>query len=274
MFARILIGIADEHDAADAIALARLLAAPDAEFTLAHVFDSDAHIAPALAQVVRRDTALEMLRTVRADAGIEADVVVARDRRPGLGLARLAAERVADLIVIGASRNVSVWRLLAFGVLGDVLEKLRCALAVAPSGFVSPAALGTIAAGYDGSPSSVAAVRAARALAGDRGAELRVVSVLDPQTGGGSEPARPDEHAEMHVLRGEPIDELNRYASTVDLLVIGTRLPGRSHRLRPPSGTCHALAQHARGPLLVVPDTAGRPANPAAVPAAGPTKEV
>ena len=254
MFHRVLIGVDGKQGGRDAIALARLLAAQDASFVLGHVVDADGRLAAGLGQVVRRETALAVLRAEREQAGIEASLGICCDRRRGAGLARLAAERDADLIVIGKRNRAALWRLLEGDLVAEMLDDQHCALAVAPVEFTPPEAVRQIAVGYDGTASSVCAVDKARAIAAKRSAELRVVSVLDPDAGDGA-PVRLGDAAHLHVLRGEPVTELGRYAGSVDLLVIGTRTADRGPWPWP-IGTCESLSQRTVTPLLIVPQPA------------------
>ena len=75
MFKQIVVGV-DEHEGGrDAIALAKKLAAPDGQLTLAFVYCGDPYVyrgVSAAFEATERERTLERLEAVRAEAGIDA----------------------------------------------------------------------------------------------------------------------------------------------------------------------------------------------------------
>ncbi len=160
-------------------------------------------------------------------------------------------------------------------MLGDetraAIDGAPCAVAVAPAGFaLRSKQISSIGVAYDGSPESEAALEAARALAGPRGAEIRALDVV---------PLAASQYTALGVLlldvisdrveeadarmkaiagvdgratSGDPAEDLAVFAGEVDLLVVGSRGYGPLRRLVHGS-TSARLARHARGPLLIVP---------------------
>ena len=80
-------------------------------------------------------------------------------------LHQLAVRRRYDLLVVGACHRGA----LARRFVGDhAVESLRgapCAVAIAPTGYAPPSHLARIGVGRDGSPESMKAIDAARAIA-------------------------------------------------------------------------------------------------------------
>src|SRR5690348_3748355 len=100
MFTRILIGVDGGPGGRDALALARLLAAPSARLTAVHVAYEARNGATLDARVYETVLDAELTTT-----GVAAQTLVVDDRYTGRGL-RLATERArADLLVLGSSRQ-------------------------------------------------------------------------------------------------------------------------------------------------------------------------
>jgi nucleotide-binding universal stress UspA family protein len=210
------------------------------------------------------------------------------DLPPARGLLGLAGRRDADLIVVGATHRHGLGRVMPGPTAAKLLHGSWCAVAVAPPGWSQQEqrSFGELGAGFDGSPESTAALRAAAGLAAATGAKLRAISAFDPPS-----PAHPWFGATTHgyteivcelredlrrrlereverledslrietrVVDGDPAEVLAREAASLDLLVVGSRAYGsvRSVLL----GTVSArLSEEARCPLVVVPRGVAHP---------------
>ena len=276
MFGNILIGVDGRAGGRDAIALARRLAAPSASFTLAHVDAGpvswwDHHVG----QERVFDRSASMLAAERERAAIPAAIVCVGGTAPARGLHDLAEERAADLIVVGSSRHASLGRVL----LGDdtcaSLDGAPCAIAIAPHGYAASAdPLVEIGVGYDGAPESDQARHRARAsrIAPRAGLKtLRVVRAATfakrtlipadwPVIALGLVGDRSERLGELDGIVGEavygaPSEELSRFSSELDLLIVGARVHGS--RMRMDHGSLSRdLVRHVACPLLVLAHTA------------------
>jgi nucleotide-binding universal stress UspA family protein len=276
-FGNIVVGVGEDDSGRDALALARELSSEDGQLTLAQVRVVVLPPPPDSGGAAEdRRRAEERLAALRDASRLDARVVCVDGRSVGAGLHALAADRAADLLVIGTSRRDELERLSIGDDSRAVLENAPCAVAVAPVGYAAhPPHVRRIGAGYDGSPEGERALALARELAAERGADVSAFQALreslyahDPWVAESeieAEAARARTRmaglgAEPHVGAGDPAEELARYGASVDLLVLG------SHRYRPiehlaaPS-TAQRLAQHPPCPLVVLakPDTRERP---------------
>lgn len=277
MFSNVLVGVDFRPTGRDAIALASQLVDKGGAMVLEHVYPGDFKptraVTPALVRE-DRERAEAQLEQERADANVEAELIVVQSPTPGRGLHEVAEARASDLLVLGSCHHGTVGR----AMLGDntraSIGGAPCAVAVAPAGFAQRAKpLATIGVAFDGSPESQAALETARALAASRNARIRALHVV---TLGGYRYAGmlliseingfvEQEDARMKTLEGVdgraeyglPTEDLASFASEVDLLVVGSRGYGPWGRLMHGS-TSAQLARHARGPLLIVP----RPSRP------------
>jgi len=275
MFRRVLVGVDGRPGGRDAIALARLLAAPDGVITLAHVYGQDLVIGRGGSETVLIERArAELLLEHELDsASLDAQMVAACDHRVGRGLHLLAERLSADLIVIGSTRHGLIGRVLMGDDTRAALNGAPCAVAIASRGYgCQPHPLDTLGVGYDGSPESRLALAAARELAARHTSTilaLRVVS-LDDVRGEASIPADWPEGTsrlihesseQLHELGddvlgdavyGGPREELVRFGENLDLLLIGSRGYGPLGRLFH-GHVSDYLARHVPCPLVIVP---------------------
>jgi len=294
---RILIGYDGGARGDDALALGRVLAAtaPASEVAVAIVYEQLSPKSPpdderpAQARVRRAAEArLERARARWPQLPASAWLAVCANH-PSQGLQRAARERGADVIVLGASHRAALGRIWPGSVTERTLHHAPCAVAVAPPGYAERATAAPpgyaerataapparVGAAVDGSPEARAAVRAAGALAAAAGAELLLVSVVDPQV------AMPvafdydafvrDLHAQARaelaaaartvpagvavdtcVIEGRPADELAALDRGLDLLVLGSRGRGPVRRVVLGSVSAHVV-RHAAVPVVVVP---------------------
>jgi nucleotide-binding universal stress UspA family protein len=214
--------------------------------------------------------------------------------KSGEKLADLARSRGADLVVLGPTHREGFDRLFP----GPTVERLSkhppCALAVAPRGFGTPkreetewrplegddddAGLRVLGVGFDGSPSSRAALDAARELALANGATIRVFAVAHELGTPGPGPlsaaaspaeaelgavrtalheaaaALPDDTRALPVLlRGYAVEQLlGAVRAGVDLLVLGSRGGGPVWRAFHGSVSA-AVIDASPCPVLIVP---------------------
>src|SRR5690242_1207458 len=108
MFKNVLAGVDEGEGGRDAIALARVLLAPDGELTLAHVVKED----PLGARIwsdptidSRREDARQLLEHAAADAGVQPHIRWLGATSVGRGLHEVAEAIDADLLVVGSSRR-------------------------------------------------------------------------------------------------------------------------------------------------------------------------
>jgi nucleotide-binding universal stress UspA family protein len=223
-----------------------------------------------------REDARRRLETI-PDDDVERVVVAAHS--PAEGLHRLAEERRAALIAVGATHRGTLGRLLPGGVGDRLLHGSPSPVAVVPATWTERPCR-TIAVGYDGRPESRTALRAAEELAGRLGARLDVVAVYDPapylwltsttpapaawdvpelRTGfereidAALETIDPAVRGFAHVHTGLPgpaiVDAVKR---DVDLLVTGSRSYGPLRSVLAGS-VARFLVDHAACPVLIVP---------------------
>jgi nucleotide-binding universal stress UspA family protein len=223
-------------------------------------------------------------------SGGEARAVTAADAD---GLTELARSDEADLIVLGPTHREGFARLFPGATVDRLAKEPACALAVAPRGFGqahtdgewhplegdgADAGLRVVGVGFDGSPSSRAALDLATELAVANRATIRVYAVahrlgaLSPDaTSASASPAEaelealrgalheaaaalPDETRALPVLlRGAPARELvDAVKAGVDLLVLGSRGGGPVWRAFHGSVSA-AVLDAAPCPVLIVP---------------------
>ncbi len=268
MFQRVMVGVDGRPSGRDAIALARLLVAPNGRLTLTHV---DARDAAAAQRLLERE---------RDASDVDADLAPVLAGSVGRGLHDGAEAMHADLLVVGSCSRGFVGRVLVGNDTRASLNGAPCAVAVASLRYASDMrALATIGVGYDGSPESQAALALARALAARHGAALRALDVvplpgtpwagfagvalgaaLDDLVAGAREQLEALEGVDGETLLGIAGEELAAFGERVDLLIVGSRGYGPVRRLMFGS-TSEYLAGHARCPLIVLPRRPGPPAG-------------
>ena len=195
------------------------------------------------------------------------------------GLAEMAEEEDAAILVLGFSRHGAVGRMMIGTGVTRVVHGSPCAVAVVPHGWhLQPEdrAL-TFGVAFDGGPESHEALALAARLAEAPHARLRIltaVQLLTPAhpvfaaTGASyagwvrerreyaeriaHEAAAGIPGAEVDILHGDPALSLAEASSGLDLLVTGSRRYGplKSTLL---GGVSSALVEHAHCPVLIVP---------------------
>ena len=264
----------------------------DAPLVVAAVYSVDLSIDnlyPEYARALGREAerAVDRVAALIDDAGISVTTTAVPDgTAPARALCALARREDAQLLVIGSSERGPVGRVSPGAVTDRLLHHAPpCPVAIAPAGFLPEDGLRLIGVGYTDRPDGHAALAFAQRLAASADARVRILSVAEPppaRLDGALEPlahdyvqlahteaarmaleqgetALPaDRSAGSRLLTGRAADALTRASQELDLLVCGTRGHGPV-RTAVVGGTSHALARHARCPVVLVPG--GRPAE-------------
>ncbi len=272
MFRHVFVGVDGRPAGRDAVALAQQLSAPDTPPTLVHIRElvpvggsSQAYDARAAQESTR------ILEHEWAATGARGGRISVTASSVGRGLHSLAERDGADLIVVGSCHRGFAGRVLVGNDTRRALNGASCAVAVAPVDHAqrSPT-ITTIGVGYDGSTESRDALALARELAAQHHAAVRILHVVpiptSPYSGytgtaladrlEATVAAATDELSRLGVDGEARIggvgEELAAFASTVDILVIGSRGYGALRRLMLGS-TAHYLTGHARCAVVVLP---------------------
>jgi nucleotide-binding universal stress UspA family protein len=277
MFNNVLVGVDDGEGGRDAIALARVLAAPGSKITLAQVYQGDTKVSRSSSpgyEARQHERIREVLKKRRAEAGVAGELRWYGSSSVGRGLHELAELTGADLLVIGSSRRGLLGRILIGDDTSAALNGAPCAVAIAPAGYCrETVAMREVGVGYDGSPESKAALALARIVAAEHQTKLSAFHAisspaylylgnLETAAPVNVEPIRREVSealeriaalggVEPHSAYGDPVEELTLYSASLDLLVIGSRGYGPLGRLVY-GGVAQRLARTARCPLLVL----------------------
>lgn len=259
----------------DAIALARRLAAPGARLLCVYVLtDRESRVARPLDEL--GDQVVRTYDDGRGDLTAE----LFEARTVAAGLHEAARRHHASLIVLGSARRGTVGRILAGDDARATVRHAPAPVAVAPRGYhATDMPLDRVGVGYDSALGETATLETARRVAGPAGAAVTALDVISLTPVGSPEialgrtlddevrdaRARLDALAATgvggRVVTGQVVEELERFAGTVDLLVVGATRYGRLGRLVTGS-TAEALLHHLPVPLLVVPREPAPEAQP------------
>ncbi|HET9123747.1 MAG TPA: universal stress protein [Solirubrobacteraceae bacterium] len=265
MYDNVVIGIDGRGGGQDAVALARVLAAPEAQLTLVHV---------RMHSPLRRgldpepgDFAPEL------HAGGPATTLLPETASSvGAGLERAAERLAADLVVVGACRHGGLTRRFGVDDSRATARAARSAVAVATPAYRRAAApIRRIGVACDADPSSQIAMAHGGLLARRLGAELAALAVAEPHilTTPYGIPGVPAEHPgleiaalrerledvagpDVEIVYGVATEQLESFSARVDLLVCGSRRAGVLARLLGGS-TSGWLIGHTHSPLLIAP---------------------
>jgi nucleotide-binding universal stress UspA family protein len=268
MFDQVIVALDDGEAGLDALALGETLASERGRLTLVHV-EVDGTDQGAAGDAKPRTP----LASVRGSGGAERPLVVLGATSLAPALHEFASRNGADLLVIGASGRDFVDRALGRDPAERIIEDAPCAVAVAPAGYAGRARpLRTVGVGYDGSLGSEAALATARQLAEERHTNLSAFEAVPVRMA--RDPLNTHDEieeriaaakrqltelgdVEPHAAYGSRAEELARYGTSVDLLVIGPREHAQAPG--PHLGTlAQRLAHRAPCPLLVVSKAAVR----------------
>lgn len=275
MFTKVLIGIDGEDGGRDALALARRLAAPDAQLVLGHVWDQGAGLAAAATGAEHPATiGHEILEAQRLEAGLDCRIAVRPGGSTGGGLHALAEELDCELLVVGSSEGQLEGHVRLPRVVRAALHGAPCAVAVAPRGFAAAGQIASVGLGYEETELGAEALAAAREIAAALHAKLHVmtvvpplpspwlgqpftyVAVLDDVVGRMVRETRERLEQlggfEADVRTGVPDAQLRELSEQVDLLVLGSRAYGPVRRMLLGS-TAEAMVRDAASAVLILP---------------------
>jgi nucleotide-binding universal stress UspA family protein len=281
MFRHVIVGVDGGPTGRDAVAVAKLLVAPDTRLALAHVYElTPFRGASGAYGVAEHDESMRLLEQEREAIAVGVELITVTASSVGRGLHYLAETQAADLLTVGSSARSLAGRVLVGDVTRASLIGAPCAVAVAPLGYAQAVrAIAKIGVGYDGSPESEAALAIARELAALHGATVTALTVVEPSpyagliraVARGYTPEKAlaeakDDLAALDGVDGELAsglagEELAAFGAHVDLLIVGSRGYGPIRRLMLGSTSAH-LASNARCPLLVLPRLADDEVDP------------
>ncbi len=269
---KIVVGIDGTPRGEDAVAFATVLARMlGTGLLLAHIYSPDETLADAHALLDPRRAAI---------TGVAAEVTAYSDTSPARGLARIAAARSADIIVVGSSHRAGIG-LMVPGSTGERLVHDTGRPVVIVPRFWRPSHTGPlvrIGCGYDGSPRSEVALATATELTRLGGGELEVVRAFWSSSLGGpigiavladlesraqaevadavhALPA--DVPAHTTALVDDPVHALVASSHELDVLVLGSRGKGPLNAAVTGSVSTHVIREAACPVLIVTHDAPG-----------------
>jgi nucleotide-binding universal stress UspA family protein len=281
----IVAGVDGSEHSADALALANAIAASfgvEVAPVLVHPFGDferalgDGRDGDAVRQLA--DSVHAQMRELGTPIEDRRLTLVA-DRSAARGLQRIAEERQALLITIGASQRSRLGRVLLGGTAEHLISGAPFAVAVAPAGYsAEPGAIETIGVAFDGSPESRLALDWATSLAQRSAARVRILSVHQPlispypafetvpmvareetlrefmgrqQKAAALELRRAGVGVDGSQLTGNPTAVLEEQSGEVDLMVSGSRGSGPTRAVLLGSVSA-GLVRHAASPVVVL----------------------
>jgi hypothetical protein len=231
MYENLIIGVDGRQGGLDAAALAAVLAAPAARRQLVFVAGAPAHTGRGVVgdlhlELADPDCLEALLGRERRLVGDQAAVLCIDAATVADGLRAAAMQCEADLVVVGASRRAGIPHVTRDEDALAVIHHTAETVSIAPVGFVDrPHRLDRIGVAFDGSAESAVALAHGGLLAEERGCEMIVMTMEDP-------------------------DGLVASTDEVDLLVCGSRRNGPVRRLMLGSTSDH-LVRHVDVPLIV-----------------------
>jgi nucleotide-binding universal stress UspA family protein len=273
MFDNVLVGVDGRPGGDDAVALARQLAAPGARVTLVKIYGSVSW-PPGSGGIFlddQRSEAQAFLARER-DRWPGATTVCASASTVGRGLHELAADRGADLIVVGSTHRGIPGKVFIGDNTRAAFYGAPCAIAIAPHGHATAETpLGRIGVGYDDTTESHRALATARSIAESTGAGVTVMWVVGPEEVRQTAPLPADWPSATAALvdqaqrlldaidgvagiavSGGPREELTRLGDEVDLLIVGSRGYGPLGCVLHGSVSSY-LERHVSSALLILP---------------------
>jgi len=263
---KILVGIDGTPRGEDALAFATVLARMvGSGLLLAYVYGADETLADAHALLDPRRDAI---------TDVTAEVTAYSDSSAARGLARIAAARHADVIVVGSSHRAGIGLMLPGSTGERLVHETSRAVAIVPRYWRPPHAgpLVRIGCGYDGSPQSKVALATATGLTRIGAGELDVVHAFWSSSLAGpvgiavladlEAQARAEVADAVHALPADfsahatalvdaPAHALVASSSELDVLVLGSRGKGPLNAAVTGSVSSHVIRE-AACPVLVV----------------------
>jgi len=133
MFRQVIVGVDGGSTGRDAIAVARLLVAPDGRLILAHVHElTPVRGASGAYGPAETEESMRLLERERDELGVDAELVPITASSVGRGLHYLAEEREADLLSVGSNTRSFAGRVLVGDSTRASLVGAPCAVAIAP----------------------------------------------------------------------------------------------------------------------------------------------
>ncbi len=172
----------DDDPSRDAVALGVALARAEGdEFVLAGIWASPLGPGDALYDRVFRAEVTRDLEALRATVpdDVQVETLVRGATSVTRGLHQVVAERDGAILVLGPSHLDRVARAVRGDLVLAMVHDAPCAIAVAPEGYRDREPGGDVVVGWDGSAESCDALEAGVVLAGNAGAQLRVVHVIE-----------------------------------------------------------------------------------------------
>lgn len=224
-FERVVCGIDASGAGLDAVGQVLALAGPDSELVLVGV--SESHLASQAGMLAPH--AVEAIEAGVRDALDDAHAVAASAEtrfvrgRPDEALLQIAAESGSTLVAVGSHERRRASGILLGGVTTRMLHDAPCSVLVARPHDEPDRFPRSIAAGVDGSASSLAAAAVARELGERLGARVELVTAKG--TGTLDLDLRTIENSGLAVTYSDarPVDALLEAAQHADLLVLGSR---------------------------------------------------
>jgi len=276
MFSRIVVGVDGAQGGTDALALARRLASLTSEIVAVSIGVPDDHPTRGANldydRTVREDASARLAELPRREPEITGQTLIAATVAAGLHAAVTDVD--ADLIVIGSCRRGPIGQILAGDDARATLQGARCPVAIAPRDYaLRDTPITTIGLGWNGGPDGENALEIAQGLADDLHGHVHAVTVTGaeatatytgrtPAPGDADAPPSAPEGVEVTTVRGVPVDELERFAAEVDVMVVGSHQRGPLGRFTLGSAS-ERLTQRCVRPLIVVPRTVQTATSPA-----------
>jgi nucleotide-binding universal stress UspA family protein len=286
MFDNVLVGVDGRPGGDDAVVLAQQLASPGARVTLANIYGAAGWPPGSGMFLDDQHTEAEAFLARERDRWPGTTTVDACASTVGRGLHELAAQRAADLIVVGSTHRGIAGKVFIGDDTRAAFYRAPCAIAIALHGYaMGKPPLTRIGVAYVATPESDWALAAARGLAESTGADITVMSVVGPEDVRQLAPIPADwpsataalvdqaqrkldaiDGVEGIAVSGGPREELTRFAEDVDLLIVGSRGYGPLGCVLHGSVSSY-LERHVASALLIV------PRDPAQTAAANTTEE-
>lgn len=242
----------ESPESLEAVRQARELAGPDAELLLVGVVDEPAAVHAGWAATALLDdmraAEVAALAAARGAAGERAETRLLRGV-PWSSIADVTREEGVDLVAVGTHDRRRPAGIIGGSVATYTLHEAPCSVLITrpcddPERFPR-----SIVAGFDGSPEAIEALAAARRLAEESNAELRIVA----SAGGKKLPLDPiREHAPEAALdHRPPVEALVAESEDADLLVVGSR---GLHGFAAVGSVSERVAHQAKSSVVVIRD--------------------
>jgi nucleotide-binding universal stress UspA family protein len=285
MYRKILVGYDGTAAGRDALALARVLRAPDGAVIAACIHPASGRDSPKAVDTLFADAAAQIVAGARARVPEDwLEFRIAPGHSPAHGLHVLSEQIEPDLVIVGSAPNGSSGQVRASSTGQRLLNGSPCAVAVAPVGFeVEADAPRVIGVAYDGSEESEVALSEATRLALESDAALRIITAVPPlppfwsgdafaagmasaeeirkqrheafrkQLADVAQAAPPQVRAQPILAAGRPADVIAEEAERgVHVLFVGSRSYGPIRRVMVGS-TAIDLMRRSPCPMIVIP---------------------